>query len=124
MAYGAFIVCLSMGFEVTIATAGAFGFFSMIQLVVTFTQLLKFLNRIKPTSVLTGTSMQSMSQQLLHSLVVFVLTHMLKNRKNKSGSIMVFLMILISILATNFCAWMLNRMLKSREIDLDSDPEG
>jgi hypothetical protein len=123
MAYGLFIVLLPAGFEATIVTSACFGLFSMIQLIVTFTQLMKFLNRIKPTSVLTGTSVQSMSQQLLHSFVVFCLTHLLRNRKDKGKDLLVFLLIFISILLTNFCAWSLNRMLKKRDIDLDAAVE-
>lgn len=96
-----------------------FGGFSYIQAIVTFNELLKFLNRIKPTSVLTGTSLQSMSHQLIHSLAVYGLSHTV-SRTKQLDKFLVFLVVLGSIVFTNFCAWSLNRMLKSRGINLDT----
>jgi hypothetical protein len=61
-----------------------------------------------------------MSQQLIHSVVVYGLSHLI-TRSKQLDKFMVFLIVLGSILFTNFCAWTLNRMLKGRGINLDSD---
>ena len=61
-----------------------------------------------------------MSHQLMHSLTVYGLSHLITKNK-ELDKYLVFLIVLGSIMFTNFCAWSLNRMLKSRGINLDSE---
>lgn len=119
MAYLVFFVTLPFGFIASIATSMLFGFFSLIQWVVIFTQLMRYLNRIKPTSILTGTSFQSISHHFLHTLCVYAF-HWLLSSKSKLGDFFVFSLVLFSMLVSNAFAWKLNRDLKAKKINLDS----
>lgn len=118
-AYLLFFTTLPLGFIVAIATGFLFGFFSLIQWIVIFTQLMRYLNRIKPTSILTGTSFQSVSHHFLHGICVYAFHWILKS-KNLLGDFFVFFLILTSMFISNAFAWKLNRDLKLKKINLDS----
>lgn len=75
MAYAIFIGVLKVGYWAIVIACILFGAFVMTQSFVVFNQLLRFLNRIKPTSVLLGTSLDSLSHHVIHSLVVFLINH-------------------------------------------------
>lgn len=113
-------MALPFGYIVGIATGAGYGFFSLIQWIVIFTQLMRYLNRIKPTSILTGTSFQSVSHHFLHGLAVYLISWLTSGKK-KLDDYLIFFIILISIVITNMCCWKLNRDLKSRKLDLDSE---
>lgn len=109
---------LPLGYITSLITGFSFGFFSLIQWIVVFTQLMRYLNRIKPTSILTGTSLQSVSHHFFHGLAVYFISWLM-NGKNKLDDYLIFLLTLFSIIITNACAWKLNRDLKRRKINLD-----
>lgn len=119
MSYGIFIAILKVGYGAMVVTTIMFGTFVMIQNIVTFNQLLRFLNRIKPTSVLLGTSLDSLSHHVIHSLVVFSMNHLV-SKKSAGTDYLFFFIVLGGILLTNFFAWLLNKAVKSKGINLDS----
>lgn len=119
MAYLVFILLLPAGYGVLVVTSVLFGTFSYVQTIVIFVQLLKYLNRIKPTSILTGTSFFSVTHQVLYTITVYLVTT-LATRDSATDKYLVFLIVMGSILLTNFCAWSLNRMIKQSGLSLDS----
>jgi hypothetical protein len=119
MGYAIFIAVLKIGYGAIAVACSLFGLFVMIQSFVTFNQLLRFLNRIKPTSVLLGTSLDSLSHHVIHALIVFSMNHFV-SKKSVSTDYIFFFIVLTSILLTNFFAWLLNKQVKAKGINLDS----
>jgi hypothetical protein len=119
MGYLIFILLLPAGYGVMVITSILFGTFSYVQTIVVFVQLLRYLNRIKPTSILTGTSFFSVNHQVLYSITVYLVTH-IATKESATDKYLVFLIVMGSILLTNFCAWSLNRMIKQSGLSLDS----
>lgn len=119
MAYVLFILLLKVGYAVTVLTSILFGTFSYVQTVVVFVQLLRYLSRIKPTSILTGTSFFSVNHHVIYGITVYIITH-LATKESATDKYLVFFIVMGSILFTNFCAWSLNRMIKNSGLNLDS----
>ena len=72
--YLIFVILLIAGFVVSIVSGALFGFFCLIQVIIIFEQLLRYINQELPGCVLVGTAFMSMLHQLTHALSVFILT--------------------------------------------------
>lgn len=119
--YAVFITFLPLGYIYCLIAATLFGFFTQVQIIIAFVEMLKYLNRRRPSVILTGTSLQSSLHQLMHSLFAFSITQLLStpDKRVKIKSYFVFFSVLASIATTNLGAWAIHRRLKDKGIILD-----
>jgi len=118
--YGIFVGSLLLGYIASIITSILYGLFVLIQVVITFEQLLRYANKRLPGCVLGATSFQSMIHQLLHIVGVFVLKDLITSNSNIWRFTITFI-VLGSLFYSNVSAWLLNAQMKSKSIDLNFD---
>lgn len=107
------------GYLLTLIFCVPFGLFVMLQLVISLEQILRFLNRAHPEKILVASAFYLMVLQLLKSVFKIWFETWASISKNGVGVYTVCIIVQVFIALTSFSAFVLNKWLTKKGIDLD-----
>ena len=112
------------GYWVTLAVAAPFGLFSIIPLVIALEQTLRYLNRVHSEKILAGTSFYLMLMGLLRASLKLLSEYVIGPQTTNVGLYTVCILVQVTLVLTSFAAYLLNKWLNTRNIDLDRTDAG